>query len=92
MKYESEFWADVFQVQASNFYMEPLSKVICSGTSRYPNLGDATVDGTGAGHASRGGGCKSLAVLLTHCRTIPHVDALQIYSCGKHYEIRRNCL
>ena len=23
---------------------------------------------------------------------MPHFDALQIYSCGKHYEKRRNCL
>ena len=29
---------------------------------------------------------------LTHYHTIPHFDALQIYSCGKHCEKRRNCL
>ena len=30
--------------------------------------------------------------LLTHYHTMPHFDALKIYSCGKHYEKRRNCL
>ena len=30
--------------------------------------------------------------LLTHYRTVPHSDALKIYSCGKHCEKRRNCL
>ena len=28
---------------------------------------------------------------LTHYHTIPHFDALKIYSCGKHCEERRNC-
>ena len=30
--------------------------------------------------------------LLTHYHTMPHFDALKIYSCGKHREKRRNCL
>ena len=29
---------------------------------------------------------------LIHFHTIPHFDALKIYSCGKHCEKRRNCL
>ena len=29
---------------------------------------------------------------LTHYHTIPHFDALEIYSCGNHCEKRRNCL
>ena len=29
---------------------------------------------------------------LTHYHTMPHFDALKIYSCGKHCEKRRNCL
>ena len=29
---------------------------------------------------------------LTHHQTMPHFDALKIYSCGKHCEKRRNCL
>ena len=29
---------------------------------------------------------------LTHYHTIPHFDALEIYSCGKHCEKMRNCL
>ena len=29
---------------------------------------------------------------LTHYQTVPHFDALKIYSCGKHCEKRRNCL
>ena len=28
---------------------------------------------------------------LTHYHTMPHFDALKIYSCGKHCEKRRNC-
>ena len=30
--------------------------------------------------------------VLTHYHTIPHFEALKIYSCGKHCEKRRNCL
>ena len=30
--------------------------------------------------------------LLTYYRTMPHFDALKIYSYGKHCEKRRNCL
>ena len=30
--------------------------------------------------------------VLTHYHTMPHFDALLIYSCGKHCEKRRNCL
>ena len=33
-----------------------------------------------------------LQCLLTHYHTMPHFDALKIYSCGKHCENRRNCL
>ena len=29
---------------------------------------------------------------LTHYCTMPHFDAVKIYSCGKHCEKRRNCL
>ena len=29
---------------------------------------------------------------LTHHHTMPHFDALKIYSCGKHCKKRRNCL
>ena len=29
---------------------------------------------------------------VTHYHTLPHFDALKIYSCGKHWEKRRNCL
>ena len=29
---------------------------------------------------------------LTHYHTMPHFDALKIYSCGKHREKRRNYL
>ena len=29
---------------------------------------------------------------LTHYHTMPHFDALKIYSCPKHCEKRRNCL
>ena len=29
---------------------------------------------------------------FTHYHTMPHSDALKIYSCGKHCEKRRNCL
>ena len=29
---------------------------------------------------------------LNNYHTIPHFDALKIYSCGKHCEKRRNCL
>ena len=35
--------------------------------------------------------CK-LVFELTHYHTMPHFDALKIYSCGKHCEKRRNCL
>ena len=28
---------------------------------------------------------------LTHYHTMPHFDALKMYSCGKHCEKRRNC-
>ena len=31
-------------------------------------------------------------VILTHYHTMPHFDALKIYSCGKHCEERRNSL
>ena len=30
--------------------------------------------------------------VLTHYHTMPHFDALKIYSCGKHCEKRRKCL
>ena len=30
--------------------------------------------------------------VLTHYHTMPHIDALKIYSCRKHCEKRRNCL
>ena len=30
-------------------------------------------------------------VKLTHYHTIPHFDALKIYSCGKYHEKKRNC-
>ena len=30
--------------------------------------------------------------LLTYHHTMPHFDALKIYSCGKHCEKRRYCL
>ena len=30
--------------------------------------------------------------ILTHYHTMPHLDALQIYSRGKHYVKRGNCL
>ena len=29
---------------------------------------------------------------LTHYHTMTHFDTLEIYSCGKHCEKRRNCL
>ena len=29
---------------------------------------------------------------LTHYHTMPHFDALTIYSSGKHCEKKRNCL
>ena len=29
---------------------------------------------------------------LILCHTVPHFDALKIYSCGKHCVKRRNCL
>ena len=29
---------------------------------------------------------------LPHYHTIPHIDTLKIYSCGKHGGKRRNCL
>ena len=29
---------------------------------------------------------------VNHYYTIPHFDPLKIYSCGKHFEKRRNCL
>ena len=29
---------------------------------------------------------------LTHYQTMPHFDALKIYSCKKHCEKKRNCL
>ena len=31
-------------------------------------------------------------LVLTHYLTMPHFDTLRIYSCGKNYEKRRNCL
>ena len=34
----------------------------------------------------------AIKVALTHYHTMPHFDALKIYSCGKHGEKRRNCL
>ena len=34
---------------------------------------------------------KGLKAFLTHYHTIPHFDALKIYSCRKHCEKRRNC-
>ena len=34
----------------------------------------------------------SLPRFLTHYHTIPHFDALKIYSCGKQCEKRKNCL
>ena len=33
-----------------------------------------------------------LKMVLTYYHTMPHFDALKIYSCGKHCEKRRNCL
>ena len=30
--------------------------------------------------------------ILTYYHTMPHFDALKIYSCGKHCKKRRNCL
>ena len=33
-----------------------------------------------------------LKCTLTHYHTIPHFDALKMYSCRKHCEKRRNCL
>ena len=35
---------------------------------------------------------RQIQCCLTHYHTMPHFDALKIYSCGKHYEKRRNCL
>ena len=35
---------------------------------------------------------KILSFGLTHYHTMPHSEALKMYSCGKHYEKRRNCL
>ena len=35
--------------------------------------------------------CTAL-LFLTQYHTIPHFDALKIYSCGKHCEKRKNCL
>ena len=34
----------------------------------------------------------SLLIYSTHYHTLPHFDALKIYSCGKHFEKGRNCL
>ena len=31
-------------------------------------------------------------VCITHYHTTTHFDALKIYSCGKHWEKKRNCL
>ena len=31
-------------------------------------------------------------ISLTHYHTMPHFEALKIYSCVKHCEKRRNCL
>ena len=36
--------------------------------------------------------CLHMHLYLTHYHTMPHFDALKIYSCGKHCEKRRNCL
>ena len=33
-----------------------------------------------------------LSECLSHYHTMPHFDALQIYSFGKHLEKRKNCL
>ena len=35
---------------------------------------------------------KGVNQFLTHYHTMPHFDALKIYSCGKHCGKRRNCL
>ena len=34
----------------------------------------------------------SCNLFLTRYHTMPHFDTLRIYSCGKHWEKRRNCL
>ena len=41
---------------------------------------------------SRQKSCCLVKEELTHYHTMPHFDALKIYSCGKHCEKRRNCL
>ena len=35
---------------------------------------------------------RRISLNLTHYYTVLHFDALKIYSCGKHFEKRRNCL
>ena len=39
-----------------------------------------------------GGGGMEIFRSLTRYHTMPHFDALKIYSCGKHWEKRRDCL
>ncbi|KAK3576663.1 hypothetical protein CHS0354_004948 [Potamilus streckersoni] len=55
LKYNSEFKADMFIVEATDFYLEPLARLVCSGTASLVGKGHPVIKEAGAGHASAGG-------------------------------------
>jgi len=55
IKYSAEFRADTFEIEATNFYIEPLAKFLCTDTAS-DVTGSPTEMYSGAGHASQGGG------------------------------------
>lgn len=55
IKYSAEFRADTFEIEATNFYIEPLARFLCTDTAS-DVTGSPTEMYSGAGHASQGGG------------------------------------
>lgn len=56
IKFGAIFKSDTFEIEATDFLLEPLARFICVGTAPVGGPGRARVSHTGAGHASLGGG------------------------------------
>lgn len=65
MKFNSQFLAEYFEIEATDFYLEPDATLNCAGrgsTNRGPGAGiDSQLGGSGAGHATVGGSSKTVA-------------------------------
>ena len=77
-------FSTVFSIHLKSFLLVELNLKLSSATSF--SLEESKIGCLGKGWL------QWLVGLLTHYQTVPHFDAVKIYSCGKHCEKRRNCL